>query len=149
VSSEALVWRLVSLNILKEPQARQLLDEPAFRGLDRATFVISTPPAELPERFQRLLETAYLAGEVSTGRVAEMTGRDLHVGLENTLDHRDALSHPTTRPWDNPSHHERDSSLMDSGAVSRTLLSDAATQRDSLLPPALCRRPSAPPHAAP
>jgi len=77
VSTEALLWRLVSLNMVSEKQVRQLLDNPGFRDIDRMTFAPIRAPDLLPERYLRLLETAYLRGEVSAGRVAEMTGQTL------------------------------------------------------------------------
>ena len=77
VSTEALVWRLVSLNMLTDVQARQLLDNSAFRALDQATFAVISDPEMLPERYLRLLETSYLRGDVSAGRIAEMTGQTL------------------------------------------------------------------------
>lgn len=77
VSTEALLWRLVSLNLVSEKQVRQLLDNPGFRTIDHMTFAPIRAPDLLPERYLRLLETAYLRGEVSAGRVAEMTGQSL------------------------------------------------------------------------
>lgn len=77
VSTEALLWRLVSLGMVSEKQVRQLLENPGFRTVDRMTFAPIHGPDLLPERYLRLLETAYLRGEVSAGRVAEMTGQSL------------------------------------------------------------------------
>ena len=77
VSSEALLWRLVSLEILKEKQVRELLAGSGFRAMDRMSFPSSAKPDLYPERFFRLLEVAYRDGEVSMGRVAEMTGYNL------------------------------------------------------------------------
>ncbi|HLY30726.1 MAG TPA: ImmA/IrrE family metallo-endopeptidase, partial [Ktedonobacterales bacterium] len=77
VSTEALLWRFVSLNILKERAVRDLLDNPVFRAMDRETFPSTEKPNTYPNRFYRLVEQAYLRGEVSTGRVSEMTGFDL------------------------------------------------------------------------
>ncbi len=77
VSTEALLWRLVSLGILKEGQTHQLLANPAFRHLDHSTFTEERSPELMPERYLRLLELAYLRGEVSAARLAEMTGRTL------------------------------------------------------------------------
>ncbi len=77
VSTEALLWRLVSLNVVGEKQVRQLLENPGFRTIDRMTFAPIHAPDFPPERYLRLLETAYLRGEVSAGRVAEMTGQSL------------------------------------------------------------------------
>ncbi|HEX9056243.1 MAG TPA: XRE family transcriptional regulator [Ktedonobacterales bacterium] len=77
VSTEALLWRLVSLDMVTEKQVRQLLENPVFRGIDRTTFAPIHEPDLLPERYLRLLETSFLRGEVSAGRVAEMTGQSL------------------------------------------------------------------------
>ncbi len=77
VSTEALLWRLVSLGMLTDKRVRELLDNPAFRSAGRPTFAPVREPEILPERFLRLLETAYLQGEVSAGRIAEMTGQSL------------------------------------------------------------------------
>jgi XRE family transcriptional regulator, fatty acid utilization regulator len=77
VSTEALLWRLVSLGMLKEAQSRQLLATPAFRNLDRMTFAKEQTPEQLPERYLRLLELAYLRGDVSVGRIAEMTEKSV------------------------------------------------------------------------
>ncbi|MGH2486890.1 MAG: ImmA/IrrE family metallo-endopeptidase, partial [Ktedonobacterales bacterium] len=77
VSTEALLWRLVSLNMVTEKQVRPLLENPVFRGIDRTTFAPIRSPDLLPDRYLRLLETSYLRGEVSAGRVAEMTGQSL------------------------------------------------------------------------
>ena len=77
VSSEALLWRLVSLGMLKDTRTRQLLANPVFRNLDRMTFTEELTPAPTPARYLRLLELAYLRGDVSMGRIAEMTGKRL------------------------------------------------------------------------
>ncbi len=77
VSTEALLWRLVSLGMLKEAQTRQLLANPAFHNLDRMTLTKEQAPEQLPARYLRLLELAYLQGDVSVGRIAEMTGKSL------------------------------------------------------------------------
>lgn len=77
VSTEALLWRLVSLDLVGDKKVRQLLDNPEFRSIDQMTFVPIHEPDLLPERYLRLLETSFLRGEVSAGRVAEMTGQSL------------------------------------------------------------------------
>lgn len=77
VSTEALVWRLVSLDMIGDKEGRALLDDPEFRRIDRETFAPAQTPDLLPRRFVRLLETAYLQGQVSAGRIAELTGKSL------------------------------------------------------------------------
>ncbi len=77
VSSEALLWRFVSLKLFTEKQVRDLLGDPAFRALDHDSFPSKETPTQFSERFIRLLEIAYQNGDVSMGRVAEMTGYDL------------------------------------------------------------------------
>lgn len=77
VSTEALLWRLVTLSMVPEKQVRLLLADPVFRDIDRKTFAPIHEPDLLPERYLRLLESSYLRGDVSAGRIAEMTGKNL------------------------------------------------------------------------
>jgi Zn-dependent peptidase ImmA (M78 family)/DNA-binding XRE family transcriptional regulator len=77
VSSEALLWRLVTLNQITDRQARRLLNDPEFLLLDRASLAPVRRPELMPDRYLRLLEVAYLRGDVSAGRIAEMTGQSL------------------------------------------------------------------------
>jgi hypothetical protein len=73
VSTEALVWRLVSLRFLSEDQARSRLAEPEFRRRDRMSMVRlwTQPPKGLPERYRRLVRMAYGKGVLSRIRAAE------------------------------------------------------------------------------
>lgn len=77
VSTAALLWRLVSLGHMKKAIVEGLLADSSFLREDSAAFGPLSPPERLPSRFLRLLETAYLKGEVSVGRVAEMLGQSL------------------------------------------------------------------------
>ena len=73
VSTEALVWRLVSLRFLSEDQARSRLAEPEFRRRDRMSMVglWTQPPKVLAERYRRLVRMAYGKGVLSRIRAAE------------------------------------------------------------------------------
>lgn len=78
VSSEAVVWRLVNLDKLPRSKASDLLENSSFRALDKASLrPRQQEPALTSERFFRVLMTAYAKGNVSVGRVAEMTGMSL------------------------------------------------------------------------
>lgn len=77
VSTAALLWRLVSLGRLKKTAVERLLADFSFLSENHAIFGPVSPPERLPQRFLRLLETAYLKGDVSVGRVAEMTEQSL------------------------------------------------------------------------
>lgn len=77
VSTEALLWRLVTLRHVADKEVRRLLDDPEFRALDRQSFTPVRDAELLPDRYLRLLESAYLRGDVSVGRIAEMTEQSL------------------------------------------------------------------------
>lgn len=84
VSTEALVWRLVTLKQVTDKEARRLLENPTFRVLDRQSFTPVRDANLLPDRYLRLLESAYFRGDVSVGRIAEMTDQsfaDVHYKL--------------------------------------------------------------------
>lgn len=76
VSIDALIWRLVNLQWLDKKKAERLLSDRGAIWLDRS---ISWPEEarELPDRFMQLLLIAYLRGNVSAGRIAELTGQSL------------------------------------------------------------------------
>jgi hypothetical protein len=76
VSKQAFVWRLVTLKYLTQINAQKLLNESAFLQTEHNTG-IRKDASIFPERYLRLLKTAYLRGEVATGRVAEMLNRTL------------------------------------------------------------------------
>ena len=78
VSTEALLYRLVSLRRLGREAVQGLLSDPGFRSLDR----MSMPPKwwqppELPERFVRTAFFAYKQGSLSRARLAEFLETDL------------------------------------------------------------------------
>jgi Zn-dependent peptidase ImmA (M78 family)/transcriptional regulator with XRE-family HTH domain len=73
VSTEALVWRLRLLALLKQQEAEDTLARPSFRRLDRATMVDRwhKPSVGLPDRFVRLAYLAHAKGRMSISRLAE------------------------------------------------------------------------------
>jgi len=104
VSTSALLYRLRGLRLLKKETVQSLLDDPAFRALDRATIrpLWWTPP-EIPERFVRLAFTAYQKGKLSRARLAQflntslidLTDTLLEYGLDDREDYKTDIS--TTR----------------------------------------------------
>ena len=84
VSTQALVWRLFNLKLITRAQVEALLTDASFRrvGDQRAMEGQTSQPQPdtqiiLPERFLRLLKTAYLQGDVSAGRAANLMGQTL------------------------------------------------------------------------
>lgn len=78
VSSEALLYRLLSLRFVDRETVDSTLSDPQFRSMDRSTMVDSWwDPPELPERFVRLAFVSYQKGRLSRARLAEL--------LETTL----------------------------------------------------------------
>lgn len=78
VSTEAVVWRLVTLRRIEKEEAERVLSDPEFRALDRQ----SMPPAwwnppPYPERFVRLAYEAYMNGRLSRSVLAHYLNRDL------------------------------------------------------------------------
>lgn len=73
VSTQALVYRLVFLRLLKQEEADATLARPAFQRLDRSTMAPRwvTPPAGLPDRYVRLAYLAHAKGRISMARLAE------------------------------------------------------------------------------
>jgi len=78
VSTEALLWRLRSLDLMSEDTVRGRLDSPGFRQVDRVTMAAhwSQTPGDLPERFTRLVGLAYQAGEISRSTAARYLEKD-------------------------------------------------------------------------
>ncbi|MBU4464095.1 MAG: XRE family transcriptional regulator [Proteobacteria bacterium] len=74
VLTEAILWRLVNLKILKKPQAQKALDNPNFRDLDRnmrLSLYSKDRPSKLPSRFISLACRCLLEGKISRGTFAE------------------------------------------------------------------------------
>jgi hypothetical protein len=74
VSTEAILWRLVNLKILKKTQAQKALDNPDFRDLDRnrrRRLFKSDRPSKFPSRFIFLACRCLMEGKISRGTFAE------------------------------------------------------------------------------
>ncbi len=74
VSSEAILWRLVNLDILKKSQAQKILDDPGFRDVDRTrrrSLYSEGKPSKFPSRFISLACRCLLEGKISRGTFAE------------------------------------------------------------------------------
>jgi len=83
VSTEALLWGLVSCGRITADDARKALADPAFRKRDRMSMSSHWwQPPSMPERFVRLALLAYQKGKMSRGRLAEY----LEVSLLNLPD---------------------------------------------------------------
>jgi Zn-dependent peptidase ImmA (M78 family)/DNA-binding XRE family transcriptional regulator len=86
VSTPALAWRSVNLGLLPRDRVKAMLDSPEKDGVaDRGW----TPPAELdqpiPERYVSLAFAAYMRGDISIGKLAELL--ETTVGMvEHRLD---------------------------------------------------------------
>ena len=74
VSTEATLWRLVNLKILKKSQAQKVLDNPEFRDLDRnmrRRLYDKDRPSKFPSRFTSLACRCLMEGKISRGTFAE------------------------------------------------------------------------------
>ena len=74
LSTEAILWRLVNLKILKKSQAQKVLDNPEFRDLDgnmRRRLYYSDRPSKFPSRFISLACRCLMEGKISRGTFAE------------------------------------------------------------------------------
>jgi Zn-dependent peptidase ImmA (M78 family)/DNA-binding XRE family transcriptional regulator len=74
ISTEAILWRLVNLKILKKFQAQKVLDNPKFRDLDRnmrRSLYSSERPSKFPSRFISLACRCLMEGKISRGTFAE------------------------------------------------------------------------------
>jgi len=74
VSTEAILWRLVNLKILKKTQAQKALHNPQFRDLDRKMrrkLFYADKPAKFPSRFISLACRCLMEGKISRGIFAE------------------------------------------------------------------------------
>ncbi|HUT72496.1 MAG TPA: ImmA/IrrE family metallo-endopeptidase [Desulfatiglandales bacterium] len=73
VSTEAILWRLVNLKILKQSQAQKVLDNQKFRDLDRSTrrkLYKGDRPSKFPSRFISLACRCLMEGKISRGTFA-------------------------------------------------------------------------------
>jgi Zn-dependent peptidase ImmA (M78 family)/DNA-binding XRE family transcriptional regulator len=79
VSTSALLWRLVNLEVLPRDHASALLGDEGFRHLDRATMhaAWAPSPADLPRRYMECAVLAHVRGRLSRARLAEL----LEVGI--------------------------------------------------------------------
>jgi len=74
VSTEAILWRLVNLKILKKSQAQKVLDNQEFRDLDhnmRRKLYNKDRPSKFPSRFISLACRCLMEGKISRGSFAE------------------------------------------------------------------------------
>ncbi len=74
VSTEAVLWRLVNLNIIKKATAQKLLKTPNFRDLDRdmrQELYGKEKPLKFPSRFISLACRCLMEGKISRGTFAE------------------------------------------------------------------------------
>jgi Zn-dependent peptidase ImmA (M78 family)/transcriptional regulator with XRE-family HTH domain len=100
VSTEALLWRLVTLRRIDKETVEATLQNEAFRQLDRASMRGTWwDPPPLPERFVRLAFLAYMKAKLSRTRLAQylntslpgLTIRLAEYGLDETADYSAAL----------------------------------------------------------
>lgn len=78
VSTEALLYRLISLHRIPRETVQDLLSDERFRALDRKSMAPNWwQPPELPERFVRMAFFAYKQGDLSRARLAEFLETDL------------------------------------------------------------------------
>jgi len=74
VSTEAILWRLVNLKILKQSQAQKVPDNPKFHDLDRSMrrkLYKGDRPSKFPSRFISLACRCLMEGKISRGTFAE------------------------------------------------------------------------------
>lgn len=74
VSSEAILWRLVNLGILKKPQVQKMLDDSDFRDMDRSrrrSLYNEGKFSKFPSRFISLACRCLLEGKISRGTFAK------------------------------------------------------------------------------
>ncbi|MDO9514899.1 MAG: XRE family transcriptional regulator [Syntrophales bacterium] len=74
VSTEAILWRLVTLNKIKRGQVKKNLDDPAFRSLDssiRRGLHEEFPLSQFPARYTSLACRCLMEGKISRGTFAE------------------------------------------------------------------------------
>jgi len=74
VSTEAILWRLVNLNILKKESVQQVLDDPRRKEMDRISrqhIYSKTFVSKYPERFISLCCRCLMEGKISRGVFAK------------------------------------------------------------------------------
>ena len=74
VSTEAVLWRLVTLNKIKRGPVQKILDDPAFRSLDRSIrrdLHEEIDPSKFPARYMSLACRCLMEGKISRGTFAE------------------------------------------------------------------------------
>ena len=74
VSTEAILWRLVNLEILKKPRVQKILDNPKFHDLNRSMrrkLYKGDRPSKFPSRFISLACRCLMEGKISRGTFAE------------------------------------------------------------------------------
>ncbi|MFH1627427.1 MAG: XRE family transcriptional regulator [Pseudomonadota bacterium] len=74
VSTEAILWRLVKLKVLKKSQTQKVLGNPNFRDLDRnmrLSLHAKDRPSKFPSRFISLACRCLMEGKISRGTFAE------------------------------------------------------------------------------
>lgn len=74
VSTEAILWRLVNLKMIKKPQAQKVLGNPNFRDLDRNRRRMSYKderPSMFPLRYISFACRCLMEGKISRGTFAE------------------------------------------------------------------------------
>jgi len=74
VSTEAVLWRLVNLKIIRKPLAQKVTDNPEFRNLDRTMrrkLYDTDGPSKFPSRFLSLACRCSMEGKISRGAFAE------------------------------------------------------------------------------
>ncbi len=97
VSTAALLYRLLNLGYFDKEDVERLLNDPAFRRLDRSTMAACWwDPPPIPKRFVRLAFLAYQEGNISRTKLAEylnvslldLTDTLLEYGLDDREDYK-------------------------------------------------------------
>ncbi|MBL7211519.1 MAG: ImmA/IrrE family metallo-endopeptidase [Desulfobacteraceae bacterium] len=87
VSTEAVLWRLVNLKILKKSQVQKILDNPKFRDLNRIMrqrLYDKDRPSKFPSRFISLACRCLMEGKISRGTFSEYLEID-RAAIDNYL----------------------------------------------------------------
>ena len=88
VSTSAILWRLVNLEIIKKSQAQKVLDNQEFRNLDRTRrrrLYDSDKPSKFPSRFISLACRCLMEGKITRGTFSEYLEID-RVGIDSYLE---------------------------------------------------------------